>query len=104
MLARCADGDDAVWARHLELEVSVVGDDHELGVAWSPQNCVVGPWEPDHVEGEDLPSKVVGGPKADTQVNLPEGMGAMFGTTPWNGDASFLSRDLLIPMRAKVSA
>jgi hypothetical protein len=31
-----SDGNDPVGARHLELEVGVVGDDHELGVAWSP--------------------------------------------------------------------
>jgi len=60
MLARRADGDDAVRTRHLELEVGVVWDGHELGVAWSPQNHVVGPWEPEHVEGEDLPLEVVG--------------------------------------------
>jgi len=77
VLARRADGDDAVWSRHLELEVGIVGDGHELGVAWSSQDCVVGPWEPDHVEGEDLPSEVVGGPKADREIDLPEGMGAM---------------------------
>ena len=34
MLARRADVDDAVWARHLELEVGVVRDRHELSVAW----------------------------------------------------------------------
>jgi hypothetical protein len=33
---RGADGDDPIGARHLELEVGVVGDNHELGVAWSP--------------------------------------------------------------------
>jgi hypothetical protein len=33
---RGADGDDLVGARHLELEIGVVGDGHELGVAWSP--------------------------------------------------------------------
>ena len=33
---RGSDGDDPVGARHLELEVGVVRDDHELGVAWSP--------------------------------------------------------------------
>jgi hypothetical protein len=33
---RRADGDDPVGARHLELEVGVVGDDHELCVAWPP--------------------------------------------------------------------
>ena len=43
VLARHADGDDAVRTRHLELEVGVVGDSHELGVAWSAQYHVVGP-------------------------------------------------------------
>ena len=33
VLERRADGDDALWTRHLELEVGVVGDGHELGVA-----------------------------------------------------------------------
>ena len=36
MLACHADGDDAIWARHLELKVGVVGDGYELGVAWPP--------------------------------------------------------------------
>jgi len=43
VLARRADGDDVVWSWHLELEVGVVGDGYELGVAWSSQDCVVGP-------------------------------------------------------------
>ena len=30
-----ADGDDPVGSRHLQLEVCVVGDGHELRVAWS---------------------------------------------------------------------
>jgi hypothetical protein len=29
-----ADGDDPAWAQHLELEVCVVGDGHELCIAW----------------------------------------------------------------------
>jgi hypothetical protein len=33
---RGSDGDDPVRAQHLELEIGVVGDGHELGVAWSP--------------------------------------------------------------------
>jgi hypothetical protein len=49
---RGADGDDPVGARHLELEVGVVGDGHELSVAWPPQYCVVGSSEPDHLERE----------------------------------------------------
>jgi hypothetical protein len=62
---RGADGDDPAGARHLELEVGVVGDGHELSVARPPQYCVVGSSEPDHLEREGLPSEVGGRPKAD---------------------------------------
>ena len=79
MLACRADGDDAIWAWHLELEVGVVEDGYELGVAWSPQNHVVDPVEPDHVKSKDLPPEVVGSPKADGQIDLPERMGSV----PW---------------------
>jgi hypothetical protein len=73
---RGADGDDPVGARHLELEVSVVGDGHELGVAWPPQYYVVGSSEPDHLEREGFPSEVGGTPKADGQIELSEGLDA----------------------------
>jgi hypothetical protein len=73
---RGADGDDPVGARHLELEVGVVGDGHELGVAWPPQYYVVGSSEPDHLEREGFPSEVGGSPKADGQIELPEGLDA----------------------------
>ena len=36
MLVRGLDGDDAIGARHLELEVGVVRDHHELGIARAP--------------------------------------------------------------------
>jgi hypothetical protein len=71
---RGADGDDPVGARHLELEVGVVGDGHELHVAWPPQYCVVGSSEPDHLECEGLPSEVGGCSKADGKVELSEGL------------------------------
>jgi hypothetical protein len=61
---RGANGDDPVGARHLELEVGVVGDGHELGIAWPPQHCVVGSSEPDHLEREGFPSEVGGSPEA----------------------------------------
>ena len=41
MLEGGADRDDPAWARHLQLEVGVVGDGHELHVTRSPQNGVV---------------------------------------------------------------
>ena len=33
-LKGAVDGDDPAWARHLQLEIGVVEDDHELHVAW----------------------------------------------------------------------
>jgi hypothetical protein len=68
VLVRGADGDDPVGARHLELEVGVVGDGHELRVAWPPQYRVVGFSEPDHLEREGLPSEVGGCSEADRKV------------------------------------
>jgi hypothetical protein len=80
-----ADGDDPVGAWHLELEVRVVGDDHELGVARSPQHRVVGPLEPDHLEHEGFPMEVGGIPKADGQIELPKGEDALSGDDPVKG-------------------
>jgi hypothetical protein len=79
---RGADGDDPVGARHLELEVGVVGDDHELGVAWPPQHCVVGSSEPDHLEREGFLSEVGGSPEADGQIELPKGLDEFPGDDP----------------------
>ena len=67
-----AHGDDAVWSWHLQLEVGVVGDCHEFGVAWPPQDGVVGPWEVHHFEGEDLRVEVGSVAKCDGQVDLPK--------------------------------
>jgi hypothetical protein len=82
---RGADGDDPVGARHLELEVGVVGDDHELGVAWSSQHCVVGSSETDHLEREGFLSEVGGSPEADGQIELPKGLDAFPGDDPVKG-------------------
>jgi hypothetical protein len=82
---RGADGDDPIGARHLELEVGVVGDGHELGVAWSPQHCVVGSSEPDHLEREGFLSEVGGSPEADGQIKLPKAMDAFPGDDPVKG-------------------
>jgi hypothetical protein len=85
MSVRGADGDDPVGARHFELEVGVVGDDHELGVAWSPQHYVVGSSESDHLEREGFLSEVVGSPEADGQIKLPKGLDAFPGDDPVKG-------------------
>ena len=77
MLVRGLDSDDAVGARHLELEVGVVRDRHELGVAWAPQDSVISPLKPNHLEGKDLLAVVGGGAEADGQVDVHEGSRAL---------------------------
>jgi hypothetical protein len=85
MSVRGSDGDDPVGVRHLELEVGVVGDGHELGVAWSPQHCVVGSSKPDHLEREGFLSEVGGSLEADMQIELPKGLDALPGDDPVKG-------------------
>jgi hypothetical protein len=82
---RGSDGDDPVGARHLELEVGVVGDGHELGIAWSPQHCVVSSSEPDHLKREGFLSEVGGSPEADEQIELSKGLDALPGDDPVKG-------------------
>jgi hypothetical protein len=82
---RGSDGDDPVGAWHLELEVGVVGYDHELGVARSSQHRVVCPSEPNYLEGEGFLSEVGGSFEADGQVNLPEGQDMLSGCYPVEG-------------------
>ena len=48
------DGDDPMGTRHLQLEVCIVTDGHELRVAWTSQDGVEGSEEPNHLEGEGL--------------------------------------------------
>jgi hypothetical protein len=93
---RGADGDDPVGARHLELEVGVVGDGHELRVAWPPQYCVVGSSEPDHLEREGLPSEVGGCSEADGKVELSEGLDALPGDEP-------VERHIACPDRGQIN-
>ena len=50
--------DDSVRTRHLELWVGVVGDDHELGVAWSAQDGVIGVGEIRYFEGERFRAEI----------------------------------------------
>jgi hypothetical protein len=87
-----SDGDDPVGARYLELEVGVVGDDHELGIARSPQHRVVGSSEPDHLEHEGFLSEVGGSPEADGQIELSKGLDALPGDDPVKGRRTGLDR------------
>ena len=76
-LERSVDSDDPTRAQHLELEVGVVGDDHELHVTRSPQNGVVDQGEPDYLEGEGLCPIVGRIPKGDGQIDLPKWHGLL---------------------------
>ena len=42
MLERRADGDDTLRTQHLQLEVGVVGDGHELGVTGTTKDGMLG--------------------------------------------------------------
>jgi hypothetical protein len=80
-----SDGNDPIGAGHLELEVGVVGDGHELGVARSPQHRVVGSLEPDHLEREVFLSEVGGSPEVDGQIELSKGLDVLSGDDPVKG-------------------
>ena len=51
-------GDDPMRTGHLELEVSVIGDGHKLGVARSTQDGMVGTREIRYFEGEHFYAEV----------------------------------------------
>ena len=67
-----ADGDDPMGARHLQLEVCVVGDGHELRVTWTFQDGMESSREPNHLEGEGLSPVIELVPKGNRQIDLPE--------------------------------
>jgi hypothetical protein len=94
---RGSDGDGPVGAWHLELEVRVVGDSHELGVARSSQYRVIGSSEPDHLESEGFLSKVGGSSEADGQIKLPKGQDALTGDDSVKGCCTGLDRGQIYP-------
>jgi hypothetical protein len=82
---RGSDGDDSLGARHLELEVCVVGDNHELGVAQSSQHRVIGSSEPNYLESEGFLSEVGGSSEANGQIKLPKGQDTLARDNPVKG-------------------
>jgi hypothetical protein len=97
MAVRGSDGDDSVGAWHLELEVRVVGDGHELGVARPSQHRVVGPSEPNYLESEGFLSEVGGSSEADGQIELSKGQDAISGDDPVKGRRTGLDRGQIDP-------
>ena len=63
--------------RHLEFEVGVVGNGHELRVTRSSQNGVVDRGEPDFLEGEGLCPIVGRIPKGDGLVDISDRYGLL---------------------------
>jgi hypothetical protein len=101
---RGPDGDDPLGARHLELEVRVVGDGHELGIVWSSQHRVIGPSEPNYLEGEGFLAEVGGSSEADGQVNLSEGQYTLSGCDPMEGCCTSPDLGPINPKSSRVSA
>jgi hypothetical protein len=94
---RGSDGDDPVGAWHLELEVCVVRDGHELGVARPSQHRMVGPSEPDHLEREGFLSEVGGSSEVDGQIELSKGQDALSGDDPMKGRRTSPDRGQIDP-------
>jgi hypothetical protein len=94
---RGSDGDDSLGARHLELEVRVVGDGHELGVARSSQHHVIGSSEPDHLKREGFPAEVGGSSEADGQIKLPKEQDALTRDDPVKGCCTGPDRGQIYP-------
>ena len=67
------DGDDPLWAEHLELQVGVVGESHELCEAWSTEEGVLDAREVNHLKGEWLLAEVVRLAEGVIQPDAPEG-------------------------------
>ena len=70
VLVRGADGDNSLGPGHLQLEVGVVGDRHELVVPWSSDDGMIGALKTHHHESEGLLPEVGRHAKIDQQVDL----------------------------------
>ena len=86
---RSANCDDPTRSRHLQLEVGVVGDGHELGVARSPQDRVVGSGEVDYLELQPFGAEVQGVAEGDGQRDLPEWVGLLSRDDAVEGSATW---------------
>ena len=69
MLVGGADCDIPLRRGHLQLQVGVDGDSHELGIARAPDDGVVRASKSHHLKGENLLSEIGRRAKADWQVD-----------------------------------
>jgi hypothetical protein len=72
LLEAALNGDDPLRAKHLELEVGVVGDGHELGEARSIEEGVVDTEKVDNFEVKWLLAEVVQLAKGDVEPDALE--------------------------------
>ena len=73
------DRDDPAASRHLEDIVAMMGDCHELGEGWIPEDGVV--WQTDvrDVEVDELGAVVLALPEGDRQADPPYRCGGAVG-------------------------
>ena len=77
MFERRSDSGDDLRTRHLQLEVGVVGDGHELGVARTSKDGMIGSSKPHHLKSEYLLAEVGCRTEAYRQIDLAEGLDAL---------------------------
>ena len=77
LLEASLNGDDLIRAGHLQLQVGVVVDDHELGEAWPTKEIMV-----DHLNGEQLLLEVVQPAEGDVEPYAHEGHDLLPGYDP----------------------
>jgi hypothetical protein len=75
LLKAILDGDDPLRAEHLELQVGVVGDGHELGEEWSTEEGMADTGEVDNLKFEWLLAEIVWLAEGDIKLVAPEGHG-----------------------------
>jgi hypothetical protein len=96
---------DTVGAQHFELELGVIGDRHESGIAWAPKDGVVCSTESDHFKKVRVSFlKLAGVPKQIGRSTRPTGSARFPGTTPWKPPTLGWRHVLVIPRRLRVWA
>jgi hypothetical protein len=80
LLEAALDGDDPLRARHIELDLGVVGDNHELGEAWLAEEGILDTRKVDDLEGEWFLAEVVRLAEGDVEPDVPEG----YSFLPWH--------------------
>jgi hypothetical protein len=68
-----SEGDDSVWAWHLQDQVCIIRNCHELGEPWPPGQCIVCHFEIGYLKQYVLSSDVLLCPKGHEKSDLADG-------------------------------